>query len=89
MDKANKKYIYDAELSLQAKGMMTVLMEFDSLIDIMTQLKKFSDSGKDRIYSCLNELMNAGYLTRQIIRGPRGRTKGIEYKVHPEGKSNE
>jgi len=73
----------DTALSLQAKGLLAMLLSFGKGWKIyMRDIEARSSSGRYVLKGAVKELINAGYLTRKSIKGDRGRFVGWSYKVY-------
>ena len=76
-------HLQDESLSWKAKGILSYLLSKPDDWQVYTaQLKKASKDGKDATSSGLRELIDAGYVTRDIIRDKAGRITGRDYVVH-------
>lgn len=73
----NNHSAQNTELSLQAKGLLWVLMtNKDDWRPYIEELSKRSKSGRDAHRAALNELKKAGYI--RIYRKSLGRGKGVQ-----------
>lgn len=73
----NNHSAQNAELSLQAKGLLWVLMtNKDDWRPYIEELSKRSKSGRDAHRTAFNELKKAGYI--RIYRKSLGRGKGVQ-----------
>ena len=75
----------DENLSWKAKGVLSYLLSLPTDWKIYTEeIAKHSTDGIDSLNSTINELINAGYIERDKIRGTKGRFGGYEYSVYQE-----
>jgi len=75
--KMNNHSAQNSELSLQAKGLLWVLMtNKDSWRPYIDELTKRSKNGRDAHRAAFDELKGAGYI--RIYRKSFGRAKGIQ-----------
>lgn len=73
----------DPRLSFKAKGIMFYLLtKPDNWTLQVADLVKNSADGRDSVYSGLNELKAAGYITVVKVRGNNGKFTDYEYIVH-------
>lgn len=72
----------EKSLSWKAKGLLAYLLTRPDNWKVQVEhLRKASTDGRDSIYSALKELIQAGYIQRNIKRDDNGRTGGVEYIV--------
>lgn len=77
MDFAN-----DTRLSWEARGVMAYLLsKSDDWRIIAANLINQAKAGRDKVYAILDELQQAGYLTRVYQRDERGRVQQVEYRL--------
>jgi len=77
----------DDRLSLAAKGLLAILLSFGKGWKIyMRDIAKRSSSGRYTLRHAVKELETTGYLTKQPIKGQRGRFVGWNYKVYQKPK---
>ena len=76
-------HLRDERLSLKSKGLLSVILSLPDdwriSIEGMTQ---FSSDGKDAIRSAIQELTDAGYITRDQTHSDAGTFSGYEYTIH-------
>lgn len=78
-------HLRNADLSLKAKGMMSLMLSLPENWDYTLKgLSFICRDGIDSISSTLKELERQGYLTRRRLRFPNGRLGDIEYTIHEE-----
>lgn len=79
----NKKLLQDPMLSAKAKGLLAYMLSLpdDWQIYVNELVKHFKD-GRDSIRSGIDELINAGYITRERLRDEKGRYNAFEYCVY-------
>ena len=76
-------HLRDVELSLKAKGLLSLMLSLPEDWDYTTKgLACICKDGVDSITSALKELENHGYLTRQRTRYENGRLGDITYTIH-------
>lgn len=72
----------DTTISFKAKGLLCWLMSRPPLWEVSVEhLAKNFIEGKDAIYSMLNELIQAGYVKRNMTRNDLGRLVNVDYLV--------
>ena len=69
----DNNYLFDKDLTLKAKGLLSILLENDN-INSKQELLKYTTDGRDRIDNGIKELQTKGYL--QI---KRQKQKGQSY----------
>lgn len=80
------EYLYDSNLSLSAKGLLTLLISLDDKFDLtMTILINLNKNGKESLKNALNELINRNYLNRLENRENDGRYR-YDYVVYDKQK---
>ena len=76
-------HLRDERLSLKSKGLLSLILSLPDdwriSIEGMTQ---FSSDGKDAIRSAIQELTDAGYITRAQTHSEAGTFSGYDYIVH-------
>ncbi|WP_058710605.1 hypothetical protein [Paenibacillus jamilae] len=74
----------DSRISWQAKGLLTYLIgKPDDWIVRIGDLVKRASNGRDAVYSIINELIDAGYIEREQVRGDgSGKFGDISYLVY-------
>lgn len=73
----------DRSLGLKARGMLLTLLSLPDNWDFTVNgLNKILPDGKSAIYSCLDNLQEAGYLTKEQSRGAGGVFAGNVIEVH-------
>jgi len=73
----------DCEISFRGKGLLCYLISRPPNWNAnVCHLAKNFKEGKDAIYSIINELIEAGYITRIILKDEKGRHNGVEYHVY-------
>ena len=76
-------YLRNAELSLKAKGLLSLMLSLPEDWDYTTKgLAHICKDGVDSITTALKELERHGYLTRQRLRYENGQLGDIEYTIH-------
>jgi len=73
----DNSYLIDAELSLKAKGLLGILINFSGENLNMEDIKGYTDSGVTQIKNTLKELKKVGYLLSNKIRNKKGRVDFI------------
>ncbi|WP_213563005.1 conserved phage C-terminal domain-containing protein [Staphylococcus auricularis] len=80
---ADKYYVEDEMLSWKAKGLMTYLFSKPDHWKVhQNQLVKVSTDGKASVRAIVNELIDKGYMTRDISRKDNGDFDGYEYTLY-------
>lgn len=76
------KIVKDENLSLKAKGMYLMINELVSNNETigLKRIKEFVTDGETAIRGAINELIENGYIEREMIR-INGKIRGIEYRV--------
>ena len=81
----DKRILNDRELSWQAKGLHTYLMSLpDNWVVNVSDLKNRSTNGRDSTGAIINELIAAGYITRQLLQSESGKFEGYDYTIFEE-----
>ena len=81
----DKRILNDRELSWQAKGLHTYLMSLpDNWVVNVSDLKNRSTNGRDSTGAIINELITAGYVTRQLLQSESGKFEGYDYTIFEE-----
>jgi hypothetical protein len=77
--------IRDPEVSAEALGILVYLLSHpdDWRLTHKDIMRRFN-MGRDKTYSILNALIDAGYLVRQVLHAPTGRIIGHEYVICEE-----
>ena len=75
-------------LSWQAQGMLCHLREHPEMKLTVANLVKVTkgaarETGRDGVYSIINELINTGYLVRHLRQREEGKMIGAIYELHP------
>ena len=79
----NKEFINDKDLSLKAKGLLTYLLSLPNDWKIYEkEIVKHSKDGKDSIKTAIKELINNGYIKRELSRDKLGKIQGYDYNVY-------
>jgi hypothetical protein len=80
----NRYYIYDNRLSLKAKGLMSYFLSRpDDWEFYVEEIKTHTTDKETAITSAIKELLNAGYIKRDIKRNEHGKfAGGYDYIVH-------
>lgn len=79
----NKAFLSDINLSWQAKGILAYLLSLpDDWKIYEAELTTHSKDGLKRTRTCIKELIDKGYIKRQISKDEKGRFKGYEYSVY-------
>ena len=80
---AHKYYVEDTRLSFKAKGIMSYLLSKpDDWTIYQSEVAKASKDGKASVRSAFNELLELGYLTREIARKENGDFNGYTYTLY-------
>lgn len=76
------KIVKDENLSLKAKGMYLMINELVTNNETigLKRIKEFVTDGETAIRGAINELIENGYIEREMIR-INGKIRGIEYRV--------
>ena len=76
------KIVKDENLSLKAKGMYLMINELVTNNEAigLKRIKEFVTDGETAIRGAINELIENGYIEREMIR-TNGKIRGIEYRV--------
>ena len=76
------KIVKDENLSLKAKGMYLMINELVTNNETigLKRIKEFVTDGETAIRGAINELIENGYIEREMIR-IRCKIRGIEYRV--------
>lgn len=76
------KIVKDENLSLKAKGMYLMINELVTNNEAigLKRIKEFVTDGETAIRGAINELIENGYIEREMIR-INGKIRGIEYRV--------
>lgn len=81
----DKRILNDRGLSWQAKGLHTYLMSLpDNWVVNVSDLKNRSTNGRDSTGAIINELIAAGYVTRQLLQSESGKFEGYDYTIFEE-----
>lgn len=81
----DKKPIEDANISWQAKGLLTYLLSKPNDWQVhISQLSKASKNGRDSTRATVQELVDCGYIIRTQVRDTKGHFKEWEYLVCEE-----
>ncbi len=76
-------HLRDTSLSLKAKGLLSLMLSLPENWDYTTKgLASICKDGIDSICSTVNELENAGYVTRNRIRNCKGQLTSTEYVIY-------
>lgn len=79
----NKQFIKNEKLSWKAKGVLTYLLSLpDNWKIYEDEIAKHSKDGRECLRSTIKELMDHGYIKREIIRDEKGHFKGYSYSVY-------
>ena len=80
----SNQLLQDEGLTYEAAGLLGhVLSRPDDWKIMVTQLQR-PGAGRVVVYRILRELMQAGYVTRHVVRGTNGRAKHWEYVVYED-----
>lgn len=85
----NKETIQDKRLSWRARGVMAYLLSLPD--DWKIYIKELSDHSRDGEHvtaKSLKELIDTGYVTRELIRNKKGYLKGYNYTIHENPRLN-
>ena len=76
------KIVKDENLSLKAKGMYLMINELVTNNETigLKRIKEFVTDGETAIRGAINELIENGYIEREMIR-INGKIRGIDYRV--------
>lgn len=76
------KIVKDKNLSLKSKGMYLMINELVSNNETigLKRIKELVTDGETAIRGAINELIENGYIEREMIR-INGKIRGIEYRV--------
>ena len=81
----SNELLQDPTLSLKAKGLMAYMLSVPEDWDYsIAGLAVKCKDGKSSIRSAMDELIEAGYVTRSLVHGEGGLFGGYEYVVHEE-----
>ena len=81
----DKRILNDRELSWQAKGLHAYLMSLpENWVVNVSDLKNRSTNGRDSTGAIINELIAAGYITRQLLQSESGKFEGYDYTIFEE-----
>lgn len=82
---AHKGYVEDERLSFKAKGIMSYLFSKpDNWVIYQTEVANSSKDGKSGVRTAFNELLELGYLTREMSRKENGDFDGYDYTLHEQ-----
>lgn len=85
----NQAAIRSKELSWQSTGMLVYLLQLPDRWNIdLDNLTAVKPGGKDRVYTCLKQLEQFGYLSKRQTRDKKGRIKKVEYTVFEDPNDN-
>lgn len=77
----NRATAQDESLSFAARGMLAYLLSKPDHWQVkVTDLQQ--NCGRDKVYSLIDELIEARYMDRQIERDPKGRMVNVQYVVY-------
>jgi hypothetical protein len=80
--KVRNAMIRDPRLTLQAKGLLTLMLSFpDDWTYYMNHLQTLSENKRDSHRAALNKLIELGYVVREQGRDDRGRLLPPTYDV--------
>lgn len=80
---AHKGYVEDERLSFKAKGIMSYLFSKpDDWVIYQSDVANSSKDGKSSVRTAFNELLELGYLTREVVRKENGDFDGYNYTLH-------
>lgn len=72
----------DEKLSIEARGMLALLMTYsDDWTFNRDHLMKVAGIGRDKFQRIMRELMDAGYVRRQAVRGSEGKVAGSTWII--------
>ena len=76
-------YLKDREMSLKAKGLLSLLLAIPEGLDFSTaSLVSLSKDGKVSVTAALDELERLGYLSRVSRKNEKGQYAVCDYIVH-------
>lgn len=79
----DKGYINDRDLSLQAKGLLTIMLALPNDWQFYeVDLIKRSTNGRDAVRAVIKELQNAGYIVKEQGRKAGGKFSRPDFVVH-------
>lgn len=82
---AHKSYVEDERLSFKAKGIMSYLFSKpDNWVIYQSEVANSSKDGKSSVRTAFNELLELGYLTREVARKENGDFDGYDYTLHEQ-----
>jgi hypothetical protein len=85
----NREFLENNQLSWKAKGILAYLLSRpDDWRVMMADLINRSTDGREAVYSGIRELIEAGYIVREVQRNQAGQYAKQQYTVHerPEPK---
>lgn len=75
-------HLRDTELSLKAKGLLSLMLSFPEEWDYTTKgLARICRDGVDSICSTVRELEDHGYIIRERVRNEKGQLTTVEYTI--------
>lgn len=75
----------DNELSIEARGMLALLMTYaDNWSFNRDHLMKVAQIGRDKFQRIMRELIAAGYVSREAMRGEGGQVSGSTWFIHDD-----
>lgn len=78
----HKGFLEDKDLTFRAKGLMTYcLSRIDNWEFHISHLQEVSKEGRDAVYSAIKELINKGYIVREIHR-EKGKFEKGKYLIY-------
>lgn len=83
---------HDNEISLEAKGLLAILISFPANWKIyMRDIAKRTSTGRNTLRKAVRELVEHRYLVQKRIQDERGRFRGWSYRVFqlPQGEKEE
>lgn len=79
----DNQMIDDKSLSFEAKGMLLHLLHLpDNWNVCIADLVNRGNAGKDKVYRILNELIDAKYVIKNVIRDKSGKILRNEYSIY-------
>lgn len=79
----SRGFAQDAKLSYEAAGLLLYLQSKPDTWRVIPSTLQRVKCGKNRVYVLLKELIERGYVRREIFRGERGRVEHVAYYVYP------
>lgn len=80
----SRQQAQDRGISYEASGLLSYLLSKPSDWVVQPKDLQRTKAGRDKVYGLLNELIDARYLHREIIKDEKQIVRGIEYTVFEE-----